>query len=91
MVLLRLSGDTGAVHEGDLPGACLFFQERRFQPFPVDGAGGVGYAAFIGVGNPSGVTAIFPISHFVVGPANRVLRSGAACQLACYSQSLSSN
>lgn len=49
--------DTGAVHEYDLPDARLFFQEGRFQPFLISGAGGVGDAAFIDVGNPSGVAA----------------------------------
>jgi hypothetical protein len=48
-VLFRLRGDTGAVHEDDFPGACLFFQERRFQPFLVDCAGGAGGTAFIGI------------------------------------------
>src|SRR6266481_2303825 len=55
--LLGSAWDTGAVHEDDLPSACLFFQEGRFQPVLVSGAGRVGDAAFIGVGNPSSVTA----------------------------------
>ena len=53
---LRLPGDTGAVHEHDLPDASLFLQESRFQPFLVHGTGRVGDAAFIGIRNPSGVT-----------------------------------
>jgi len=57
MGLLRLRGDTGAVHEEDLPLACLFLQEGRFQPVLLDGAGSVGNAAFIGIRDPSGVTA----------------------------------
>ncbi|MEA2542307.1 MAG: hypothetical protein QOH35_3673, partial [Acidobacteriaceae bacterium] len=32
MVLLSRHGDAGAVHEDDLPGACLFLEEGRFQP-----------------------------------------------------------
>ena len=57
MVVFRCHGDAGAVHENDLPVPCLFLQEGRFQPLLVRCAGGVGDAAFIGVGNPSGVTA----------------------------------
>ena len=49
--------NTGAVHEYDLPGACLFFQEGRFQPFLISGPGGVSDTAAIDVGNPSGVAA----------------------------------
>jgi hypothetical protein len=52
---LRRYGDAGAVHEDDLPGPCLFLQEGRFQPVLVQGAGGVGDAAFIDVGDPSGI------------------------------------
>ena len=43
------------MHEDDLPDAGPFFQEGRFQPVLVHGAGNVGDAAFIDVGNPSGV------------------------------------
>jgi hypothetical protein len=57
MVLLRRHGDAGAVHEDDLPVPCLFLQEGRFQPLLVRCAGRVGDAAFIDIGNPSGVTA----------------------------------
>src|SRR5260370_10502466 len=57
MVVFRCHGDAGAVHKDDLPGACLFFQEGRFQPFLVGGAGRVSDAAFIGIRDPSGVTA----------------------------------
>ena len=52
---LRRRGDAGAVHEDDLPGAGLFLQEGRFQPVLVHGAGSVGDAASIDVGDPSGV------------------------------------
>jgi hypothetical protein len=55
LVLLRRYGDAGAVHEDDLPDAGLFLQEGRFQPVLVHGAGSVGDAAFIDVGDPSGV------------------------------------
>ena len=57
LVLLRRHRDAGAVHEDDLPGACLFLQEGRFQPVLVHSAGSVGDAAFIDVGDPSGVAA----------------------------------
>src|SRR3981189_3249967 len=52
MVLLSRHGDASAVHEHDLPAACLLFEEDRFQPILVYGAGGVGYAALIDVSNP---------------------------------------
>jgi hypothetical protein len=52
---LRRRGYAGAVHEDDLPGAGLFLEEGRFQPVLVHGAGSVGDAAFIDVGDPSGV------------------------------------
>src|ERR1700730_2171719 len=57
MVLLRRYGYTGAVHEDDLPDACLFLEESRFQPILVYSAGSVCDAAFIDVGYPSGVAA----------------------------------
>ena len=47
MLLLSRHGDAGAVHEDDLPDACLFLKEGRFQPILVHGAGGVGDADFI--------------------------------------------
>src|SRR5258708_11302601 len=50
---LNVMGDAGAVHEDDLPDACLFLQEGRFQPFLARGAGGVGDTAFIAVADPS--------------------------------------
>ena len=55
LVLLRRYGDAGAVHENDLPAAALFLQKGRFQPVLVHGAGSVADAAFIDVGDPSGV------------------------------------
>jgi hypothetical protein len=51
------SGDAGAVHEDDLPGASLFLQEGRFQPVLVHGAGSVRDAAFIDVG----IQALLPL------------------------------
>src|SRR5260370_16299231 len=57
MVLLWHHGDAGAVHKGDLPGACLFPEKSRFQPSLVHGAGSVCDASFIDVGNPSSVAA----------------------------------
>ena len=57
MVLLKHHGNSGAVHEDNLPVACSFFEEGRFQPILLRGTGGVGDAAFIEVGNPSGVAA----------------------------------
>src|SRR6267378_689155 len=57
LVLLSRHRDAGAVHEHDLPGACLFLQEGRFQPVLVHSAGTVGDTPFIDVGDPSGVTA----------------------------------
>jgi hypothetical protein len=47
----------GAVHKDDLSGAGLLPQEGRFQPVLVHGAGGVGDAAFIDLGDPRGVAA----------------------------------
>ena len=41
------SRDTGTVHEDDFPGACLFFEEGRLQPFQISSARGVCDAAFI--------------------------------------------
>jgi len=46
-----------AVHEDELPGPCLFLEEGRFQPVLARGARGVGDAAFIDIGDPSGVAA----------------------------------
>src|SRR5438105_645085 len=57
MVFLKLHGNAGAVHEDDLPVACPFFEEGRFEPILLRGTGGVGDAAFIDVGNPRGVAA----------------------------------
>ena len=67
--------DTGAVHEYDLPDACLFFQEGRFQPFLINGAGGVDDAAFIDADNPSGVAADVDVGFGYVSSK----RSPAAC------------
>src|SRR5258708_7534713 len=52
MLLLSRHGDAGAVHEDNLPDACLFLEEGRFQPVLVHGAGGVSDAALIDVSNP---------------------------------------
>ena len=53
MVLVSRDRDTGAVHEDDLPDACLFLEESRFQPILVHGgAGGVSDAALIDVSYP---------------------------------------
>lgn len=57
VVLLKQHGDAGAVHEDDLPDACPFLQEGRFQPFLIHGAGGVCDTAFVDVGDPRGVAA----------------------------------
>src|SRR5258708_8132289 len=57
MTLWRHRRDARAVHEDDLPGAGLFLQEGRFQPFLVQGARGIGDAAFIDVSYPSRVAA----------------------------------
>ncbi len=57
MVLLRRSGDAGAVHEDDFPDAPLFLEEGGFQPLLVCRAGGVGDAPFIDVCDPRRVTA----------------------------------
>lgn len=57
MVLLKHHGNAGAVHEDDLPVACPFFEEGRFQPILLRGTGGVGNVTFVDVGNPSGVAA----------------------------------
>jgi hypothetical protein len=57
MVPLGRHGDASAVHEDDLPSACLSLEESRFQRFLVHGAGGICNAAFIDIGNPSGFTA----------------------------------
>ena len=57
MVLLKLHGNAGAVHEDDLPVAYPFFEEGRFQPILLRGTGGVGNATFVDVSNPSGVAA----------------------------------
>lgn len=54
-VLFQQHGDAGAVHEDDLPDACSFLQEGRFQPFLIHGAGGVCDTALIDVGDPRGV------------------------------------
>jgi hypothetical protein len=43
------------VHEDDLPHACLFLQESRFQPLLAFHPGSVGDAAVIDVGNPGSV------------------------------------
>ena len=55
LVLLRRYGDAGAVHEDDFPDAALFLQKGRFQPVLVHGSGSFGDAAFIDVGDPSGI------------------------------------
>ena len=52
MFLLNRHGDAGAVHEDDLPGACLFLEKGRFQPGLIRGAGRVSDAALIDVSNP---------------------------------------
>jgi hypothetical protein len=57
MVLLRRHRDAGAVHEDDLPGACLFLEESRLQPLLVYRAGGISDPALVDVGNPSGFAA----------------------------------
>src|SRR6267154_5069681 len=57
MVLLRCHGGAGAVHEDDLPGACLFLEESRLQPLLVYRAGGICDPALVDVGNPSGFAA----------------------------------
>src|SRR5580658_372307 len=57
LVLLSRYRDAGAMHEDDLPGACLFLQEGGFQPILVHGTGSVGDAAFIDVGDPSAIAA----------------------------------
>jgi hypothetical protein len=57
MVLSRRHGDTSAVHEDDLPGACLFLEESRLQPLLVYRAGGICDPALVDVGDPSGVAA----------------------------------
>src|SRR5260370_41243483 len=57
MVLLRCHGGAGAVHEDDLPGACLFLEESRLQPLLVYRAGGICDPAFVNVGNPGGSAA----------------------------------
>jgi hypothetical protein len=68
LVLLSRHRDARAVHEDDLPAACLFLQEGRFQPVLVHGAGSVGDAAFIDVGDPSGIAADvdFGFGHVLV-------------------------
>jgi hypothetical protein len=45
------------VLEDDLPDATLFLQEGRLQPFLVRCTGAVADAAFVNVGDPSGVAA----------------------------------
>jgi hypothetical protein len=55
--LERHCSDARAVHEDDLPNACLFLEKGRFEPFLTQGAGGVGDAALIDVCNLSGFAA----------------------------------
>ena len=74
MILWRHRRDARAVHEDDLPGAGLFFQEGRFQPFLVQGAGGIGDAAFIDVSYPRGVAADMNVRFEAA--ARALLRSG---------------
>jgi hypothetical protein len=57
MVLLKHHGNAGAKHEDDLPVACPFFEEGRFEPILLRGTGGVGDATFVDVSNPSAVAA----------------------------------
>ena len=44
------------MQEGDLPGASLFHEEGRLQPFQFLSTGSIGDAAFIDVSNPRGVS-----------------------------------
>jgi hypothetical protein len=69
MVLWRRHGDASAVHEDDLPGTGLFLQKGRFQPVLVHGAGCVGDAAFIDVGDPSSIATDVDVGfgHVLVG------------------------
>ena len=55
VTLWRHCRDSRAVHEDDLPNACLFLEKDRFKPFLAQGAGGVGDAALIDVCNPSDI------------------------------------
>jgi hypothetical protein len=57
------------VHEEDLPRACLFLQEGRFQPVLLDGAGSVGDAAFIDIDDSSGIVGDVDVgfSHVLIG------------------------
>jgi len=57
MVLFWHHGNAGALREDDLPVACPSFQESRFEPILFRRTGRVGDAAFIDIGNPSGVAA----------------------------------
>ena len=55
-VVFRLyRGNARAVHEDNLPVACLLFEESRFQPVLLRGTGSVGNATLIDVGDPGGV------------------------------------
>jgi hypothetical protein len=55
MVCRRSRRHAGAVQEDNFPDTGLFLEERRLQPFLARGAGGVGEAARVDAGNPSGV------------------------------------
>jgi hypothetical protein len=57
MVLLKRCWDAGAVHEDNLPGACLFLEESRLQPLLVYRAGGICDPTLVDIGNPSGFAA----------------------------------
>ncbi|MEA2262666.1 MAG: hypothetical protein QOJ51_5491 [Acidobacteriaceae bacterium] len=52
MVPLGRHRDTRAVHEHDLPEACLLLEKGRFQPILIHGAGRIIDAALIDVSNP---------------------------------------
>ena len=61
LVFFRWRLNAGAVHEDDLPVACLLFEEGRFQPILLGGTGSIAAATFIDVGLPGGIAAVVHI------------------------------
>jgi len=82
MILLSRHRDTCAVHEDDLPDACLFLEENRFQPILAHGgAGSVSDAALIDVSHPCRLAADVDVrlGHIpLVVPSRGMLRLDAS-------------